>query len=159
MRGTHTCCLMRLQSDRIHGLNYFWGLWHLEKENNWYRFEKSKNWSWSWSRFRPLEGHQFKENRKQRYVPIVCAGCIMFERSPVLETSDAGSQYCCGRVGRGSQPPSTPNAPPNPPFQPKHIHKNVLKGLFSHFSTRAHGATDPRTDGWTKPLIGVRVRN
>ena len=29
-------------------------------------------------------------------------------------TSDAGSKYRCGRVGRGSQPPSTPNAPPDP---------------------------------------------
>ena len=27
-------------------------------------------------------------------------------------TSDAGSQYRCGRVGRGGLPPSTPNAPP-----------------------------------------------
>ena len=29
-------------------------------------------------------------------------------------TSDAGSQNRCRRVGRGSQPPSTPNALPNP---------------------------------------------
>ena len=29
------------------------------------------------------------------------------------ETSDAGSQYRCGRVGRGIQPPSTPNTHPN----------------------------------------------
>ena len=26
-------------------------------------------------------------------------------------TSDAGSQYRCGRVGRGIQPPSTPHGP------------------------------------------------
>ena len=29
------------------------------------------------------------------------------------KTSDAGSQYCCGRVGRGIQPPSTPKPTPN----------------------------------------------
>ena len=33
--------------------------------------------------------------------------------------------------------------------------KNVLKRLFSQFSTRADG----RTDGRTKPLIELRVRN
>ena len=27
----------------------------------------------------------------------------------IKKTSDTGSQYRCGRVGRGNQPPSTPN--------------------------------------------------
>ena len=73
-------------------------------------------------------------------------------------TSDAGSQYRCGRVGRGSQPPSTPNAPTNPPSN-THTHKKLLKRSFSHFSTRGHGPTDRRTNGRTKPLIELRVRN
>ena len=37
--------------------------------------------------------------------------------------------------------------------------KNVLERLFSHFLTRADGRTDGPTDGWTKPLIELRVRN
>ena len=31
-----------------------------------------------------------------------------------IKKSDVGSQYRCGRVGRGSQLLSTPNSPPNP---------------------------------------------
>ena len=62
------------------------------------------------------------------------------------KTSDAGSQYRCGRVGRGSQPPSTIIAPPNPPFRHRHTHKKPPKRLFSHISTRADGPTDRRTD-------------
>ena len=30
------------------------------------------------------------------------------------KTSDAGSRYCCGRVGRGTKPPSTPIHNPTP---------------------------------------------
>ena len=79
------------------------------------------------------------------------------------QTSDAGSRYRCGRVGRGIQPPSTPQVP----HGPNDMHKMHLKRSFLHFSTRVHGPTDQRTDGWTdgrtdgrtKPLIELRVRN
>ena len=37
--------------------------------------------------------------------------------------------------------------------------KNVLKRSFPHFSTHVHGPTDRPTDGRTKPLIELRVRN
>ena len=37
--------------------------------------------------------------------------------------------------------------------------KNVLKRLYSYFSTRAHRPTNQPTDGRTKPLIELRVRN
>ena len=56
-------------------------------------------------------------------------------------TSDAGSQYRWGRVGRDIRSPSPPNAPP-----PTH----TLKRSFLHFWTCLHGSdqrTDDRTDG------------
>ena len=37
--------------------------------------------------------------------------------------------------------------------------KYVLKRSFTHLSTRVHGPTDRRTNGWTKPLLKLRVRN
>ena len=48
-----------------------------------------------------------------------------------LRTSDAGSQYRCGQVGRGIQPPSTPHAPPQ-----THQPKKHLKRQFFHFLTQ-----------------------
>ena len=77
-------------------------------------------------------------------------------------TSDAGSQYRCGRVGRGIHTPTH--------FQHSNIHKKYRKRSFSHFSTRwprTNGPTDRRTDGptdgptdrRTMPLIELRVRN
>ena len=62
-------------------------------------------------------------------------------------TSDAGSQYRCGRVGRGIQPPSTPHAPP-PTHIPKKISKTLVFPLFDSWVTdrRTDGRTDGRTD-------------
>ena len=41
--------------------------------------------------------------------------------------------------------------------------KNVLKCSFPHFSTCVHGPTNQPTnrpmEGWTKPIIELRVRN
>ena len=77
------------------------------------------------------------------------------------KTSDVGSPYRCGPVGRGSQPPSTPNTPPNTLSKQTHTQK-ASKRSFFHFSIRAHGRTDQRTDGrtdgWTKPFIELCVR-
>ena len=55
-------------------------------------------------------------------------------------TSDAGSQYRCGRVGRGIQPQSTLQVPRS------HAQK-AYKRSFPHFLTRVHGPADRRTDG------------
>ena len=66
-------------------------------------------------------------------------------------TSDAGSQYRCGWVGRGIQPPSISHAP--------HTYtKNHRKRSFSHFLTCVHGPTNQPKER-TKPLIELRVRN
>ena len=43
--------------------------------------------------------------------------------------------------------------------QYSNIHKKYLKRSFPHFSTRWPLPTDQRTDGQTKPLIELRVRN
>ena len=67
-------------------------------------------------------------------------------------TSDAGTQYRCGRVGRGSQPPSTPNAPPNPL---PNTDTNTNSFENARFPTRAHG----RMYGRRKPPIELCVRN
>ena len=61
-----------------------------------------------------------------------------------MRTSDVRSQYRCGRVGRGIQPPSTPNA-----LLPPHTHTHTpmhLKSSFLHISTRVHRPMGGRTD-------------
>ena len=66
-------------------------------------------------------------------------------------TSDAGSQYRCGRVGRGIQPPFTPQ-----PARTQTYTKSIENARFPTFQLNHH---DGRIDGWTKPLIELRVRN
>ena len=58
-------------------------------------------------------------------------------------TSDAGSQYRCGRVGRGSQPPFTPNTLPNPLSNTDTYTKSFQN---AHFPTFRLVFTDRRTD-------------
>ena len=62
---------------------------------------------------------------------------------PQLKTSDAGSQYCCGWVGRGIQPPSTPQSPSHT----RTYTKSIKNCRFSTFRLDHHGPTDQRTDG------------
>ena len=83
------------------------------------------------------------------------------ERPSGVLTGDAGSQYYCGRVGRGIQPPSTPHAP-----TPTHLliktSKTLVFPLFDSWlrtDGRTDRWTDGQTDGRTKPLIELRVRN
>ena len=55
--------------------------------------------------------------------------CLSIGLPPVHgDQVDAGSQYCCGQVGRGSQPPFTPNAPPNP-FSIQTLTQKAFKAL------------------------------
>ena len=57
-------------------------------------------------------------------------------------TSDAGSQYCCGRVGRGIQPPST--------LQPIDKTQTETKSIGSaRFPTFQLDHHDQRTNGRT----------
>ena len=58
------------------------------------------------------------------------------------KTSDAGSQYRCGRVGRGIQPPSTQR----PPIL-KHTQKVLKTLVFPLFNSIT--MTDGPTDQWT----------
>ena len=56
------------------------------------------------------------------------------------KTSDVGSQYRCGRVGRGIQLPASPQPHPQPPFNPlthKRYQLQHPKLAFFVFSTRA----------------------
>ena len=50
-------------------------------------------------------------------------------------TSDAGSQYRCGRVGRGFQPPSTPIPIPNT----QTYTKSIKNARFPTFQLDDHG--------------------
>ena len=63
----------------------------------------------------------------------------------------------------GGQPtPIHTQHPTQPLFQHRHTHKKLLKRSFSHFSTRSprtNRPTNQPTDGRTKPLIELRVRN
>ena len=58
------------------------------------------------------------------------------------EIKNAGSQYRCGRVGRGSQPLNTPSNTDT-------YTKSFREHSFSHFLTRAHGPADRWTNGHT----------
>ena len=60
----------------------------------------------------------------------------------ILQTSDAGSQYHCGWVGRGIQPPSTPQVPHS---HTQNASKTLVFALFDSCS-RTDGPTDRRTD-------------
>ena len=78
----------------------------------------------------------------------------------IRQTSDAGSQYRCGRVGRGIQPPSKPHSPPS--YTQTHT-KSIQNACFSTFWLDHYGPTDGLSDGptggQTKPLIELSVRN
>ena len=72
--------------------------------------------------------------------------CVCYRRISVIASrrriSDAGSQYSCGRVGRGYQPRSTSNTPPNT-LSNTDTYTKSFKMLVFHFSTHVHG---PRTN-------------
>ena len=57
---------------------------------------------------------------------------FIFSRNKVGYTATSG-----GQVGRG----------------------DIIVPTFSHFSTRSNGPMDQLTNGWTKPLLELRVRN
>ena len=79
-----------------------------------------------------------------------------------LKESDARSQYRCGWVGRGIQPPSTPQ----PTSHTLTYTKTIYNARFPTFQLddlrRTDGRTDRRMDrrmdGQTKPLIELCVR-
>ena len=62
-------------------------------------------------------------------------------------TSDAGSQYCCGWVGRGSQPPSSPNAPPNLLSNSDTHEKHLKRCFFTFWLELKDGQTNGPMDG------------
>ena len=64
----------------------------------------------------------------------------------LVKTSDAGSQYRCGRVGRGIQPHPHPNPPPTLKHTLK-VSKTLVFPLFNSMTTDRR--TDRRTDGRT----------
>ena len=72
-----------------------------------------------------------------------------------LGTSDARSQYRCGRVGRGIQPPFTTQTTPNT----QTFTKSIKNARFVKSITASNGPMDQRMDGWTKPPIKLRIRN
>ena len=79
-------------------------------------------------------------------------------------TSVAGSQYRCGRVGRGIQHPTSPQAPPPTPLPHTGTHKHSMKQLRYHkrifnlsvMDGQTNGPMDQRTN--SKPLLELRVR-
>ena len=76
--------------------------------------------------------------------------------SDCISTSDTGSQYRCGRVGRDVRSPSTPQSP----HTPKHTQKVFKNTHFPTFQLVLMDVPiDGRTDGRTKPLIELCVRN
>ena len=66
----------------------------------------------------------------------------------MLRTSDAGSQYRCGRVGRGIQPPSTPQPTCNTQTYTKSVENARFPTLqLDHHDRRTNGPRDGPTDG------------
>ena len=80
--------------------------------------------------------------------PMVIAGYRV--ACTQLKTSDAESQYCCGRVGRGMQPLSTPRHTPTLKLTQKESETLVfpLSNLMT-FNGRTDGQMDGGTDRWT----------
>ena len=81
-----------------------------------------------------------------------------------IQTSDVGSQYRCGRVGRGIQPPASPQ--PHPQL-PSHTltHTNtqcnncsIINARFSHFQLECDGRTNGRTDKACRLFLPYFVR-
>ena len=74
--------------------------------------------------------------------------CAQSRRIKSKVTSDAGSQYRCGRVGRGSQPWYTPNTPPNSLSNTDTYTESFKTLVFSLFDlcSQTDGRTDRRTD-------------
>ena len=69
---------------------------------------------------------------------------IVGRENDETKKSDAGSQYRCGRVGRGIQPLSTPQPTPYTQTHPK----SIESARFPTFQLDHHdGRTDGRTDG------------
>ena len=102
----------------------------------------------AFSQFSPNPNDQdtgFRRAKKQLFSTVLKTANFDPLRS-CISTSDAGSQYRCGRVGRGIQPPSTPHAPP-PTHIPKKTSKTLVFPLFDSCVTDRR--TDGQKDGWT----------
>ena len=70
------------------------------------------------------------------------------KRVKEYQTSDAGSQYRCRRMGRDIQPSSTPHAPPQPTHISKKASKTLVFPLFDSWVTdqQINGQMDRWTD-------------
>ena len=97
----------------------------------------------------------FRSSRFDAYFLTIIAGIENIER--------VASDFSNGWVGRGIQPPSTPNLHP----YTQTYTKSIKNARFSTFRLYHHGRTkgstdrrtDQRTDQRTKPLTELRVRN
>ena len=81
-----------------------------------------------------------------------------------------GHNIVADRWAGASNPQPRPNHTPNPPPTHSHtqyqLHCNSINARFWHFQLQPDGGTDKRmdepmqwTNGRTKPLIELRVRN
>ena len=96
-----------------------------------------------------------RECKKKRWKKIrngEMVQLVSIEIEWILKTIDTGSQYHCGRVGRGIQPPSTPS-----PTLQAYIHSHTLthidnfngslkNALFCMVQLNHHGWTNRPTD-------------
>ena len=72
-------------------------------------------------------------------------------------TSDAGSQYRCGRVGMGIQPPSTLQPIDNTQTETKSIGSARFPTFqLDHRDSRTNGRTDGRTDKAAHRVAWIR---
>ena len=86
---------------------------------------------------RPGRGDKRKDGRTK--VPLCSTGLHPLQGH--CPKSDEGSQSCCGRVGRGFQPPSTPQ----PPL--KHTKKVSNTLVFLVFRLDHYTPTEQQIDG------------
>ena len=104
-----------------------------------------KTWGVSW-----LSGSVTKFRKKKIFPPQIQSVSV----EPYLalvsckQTRDAGSQYRCGRSGRGSEPPSAPNSPRNPLPTQTHTQKTSKTLVFPLFDwcSRTNRQTGRRTN-------------
>ena len=89
--------------------------------------------------------HYFSHSFSYSIIEISYFDICCFLSSLYRKISDAGSQYRWGRVGRGLQPPSTPQVPHS---HTQNASNTLIFALFNSCS-RTDGPTDRRTNGKT----------
>ena len=103
----------------------------------------------------------FVPGRRDTNFHIVLCGIKLYQKISrnrlIIVTSDAGSQYRCGRMGRGIQPPSTPQPRSNTQTYTKSIENARFQ--LDHHDGPTDQPTNRRTDKASYRVASPRLKN